>query len=102
MLGRNAKEIATADMISRVHDDLHAKYGTHCFKAGDTPKLHSDLADDAAKIAAFLSDKPFMVGEQLTFVDFSIFELLDQMQFLSKSKTFSECPKLGEYFTRME
>ena len=43
MLGRDAAEIATADMVSRVHDDLHAKYGAHAFKTGDTPKLHADL-----------------------------------------------------------
>lgn len=102
LLGRDAKETATADMISRVHDDLHAKYGAHCFKTGDTPKLHEDLKHDAERIAAFLSDKQFMVGDQLTFVDFSMFELLDKMKFLSKGKTFSEQPKLGEYFNRME
>lgn len=43
MLGRTAAELATADMVSRVHDDLHAKIGQHCFKTGDTPELQADL-----------------------------------------------------------
>ena len=47
LLGRSAAEIATADMISRVHDDLHAKLGAHCFKGGDTPELHIDLFNAA-------------------------------------------------------
>ena len=47
LLGRDAGEIATADMVSRVHDTLHGKIGAHCFKGGDTPQLHEDL-DNAA------------------------------------------------------
>ena len=102
MLGRDAFEIATSDMVSRVHDDLHAKYGAHCFKTGDTPKLHTDLAEDTGKLVRFLGDKPFMVGEQLTFVDFCMFELIDQMQFLSQGKTLGEHATLQAYFKRVE
>ena len=34
LLGRNAEEIARADMISRVHDSLYDRIGVH-FKKGD-------------------------------------------------------------------
>ena len=103
MLGRDAVEIATADMVSRVHDDLHAKFGAHCFKDGDTPKLQQDLIEESAKLAAFLgADKLYFTGEQLTYVDFSLFEILDQMMFLSKGKTFIDHENLKNYFNRME
>ncbi len=47
LLGRDAAETALADMISRIHDDLHAKFGKHCFGAGDTPELQADLEEAA-------------------------------------------------------
>lgn len=47
LLGRDAAEMATADMISRIQDDLHGKIGAHCFKGGDTPELHADLFNAA-------------------------------------------------------
>jgi len=39
LLGRDAAEMALTDMISRIHDDMHTKFGKHCFGAGDTPEL---------------------------------------------------------------
>ena len=101
LLGRDAAEIATADMISRVHDDLHAKLGAHCFKGGDTPELHSDLFNAATKLTSFLDGKEYAVGEQLTYADFSLFELLDQMNYLSKGKTFNDFPTLQSYYDRV-
>jgi len=43
-----------------------------------------------------------MVSEELTFVDFSVFELLDHMNFCSKGKTFRDHQNLVDYFHRME
>ena len=43
-----------------------------------------------------------MVGEQLTFVDFSVFELLDHMNFCSHGKTFSKYENLQRFFSRMQ
>ena len=101
MLGRTAAELATADMVSRVHDDLHSKIGKHCFKAGDTPELQADVASAAKRLSAFLDDKKYMVGDQLTFVDFSIYELLDHFNHVSKGKTFDDFPNLGHFFQRV-
>ena len=39
LLGRDPAEVGMADMVSRVHDSLHAKYAKHCFGAGDTPAM---------------------------------------------------------------
>lgn len=103
MLGRTPDEVAVADMVSRVHDDLHKKFGGYCFsEKGDCAELQTDLADAAGKLARFLMKKSFVVGEQLTYVDFSIFELLDFMNYASKGKTFSEHPSLKEYFDRVK
>ena len=43
LLGTTPEQVASADMISRVHDDLHAKFGKHCFGEGDSPALQRDL-----------------------------------------------------------
>jgi len=48
------------------------------------------------------SEKKFIVGDNLTFIDFSIFELLDHMNFCSKGRTLREYGNLRAYFERME
>jgi len=49
-----------------------------------------------------MNSKQYMAGENLTFVDFSIFELLDHMNYCSKGKTLSEHTNLRDYFARMQ
>lgn len=75
-------------MISRIHDTLHGKFGKHCFGAGDTLALQTDIDAAASKLASFLGQKEFIAGDEVTFVDFSVFELLDHMNFCSKGRTF--------------
>ena len=102
LLGRNAAEVGTVDMVSRVHDAMHAQFGAHCIKTGDTPELQSDLEKGAQRLSNFMRDKAFVVGEQLTFVDFSVFELLDHMNFCSKGRTLRDHQNLHDYYGQME
>ena len=57
LLGRNATELASADMISRVHDSLHGKFAVHCFGDGDTPALQKDIEDAAERFSSYLDAK---------------------------------------------
>ena len=43
LLGTNPAEVATADMVSRVHDTIHKKIGDHCFGTGDRAALLADI-----------------------------------------------------------
>ena len=46
------------------------------------------MADISKKLAIFIDKKDFAVGRYPTFVDFSLFELIDFIEFASKGKTF--------------
>jgi len=48
-----------------------------------------------------LGEKTYMVGDQLTFVDFSIYELLDHFNHVSKGKTFDDYPNLMQFSQRV-
>ena len=53
-------------------------------------------------VANYMSDgKPFIAGDNLTFTDFSYFELLDFMNHYSKGDTFAKYPKLHNHHNRI-
>ena len=83
LLGRDAVEIALADMVSRVHDTMHQQFSTECFTNGNTPELQKLIERNAEKLSEFLGEKNYMVGDNVVFSDFSIFEMLDAMKFMS-------------------
>ena len=82
LLGRDAYEVGTCDMISRVHDDWYNELSKHG-KSGDAEKLQETIDVISVKFSNFLKGKSFAVGEQLTFIDFSLFELVDYMDVYS-------------------
>ena len=101
LLGRNAEEMAKADMVSRVHDDLYDRIGKH-FKNGVPEKFYGELDVVGQILANFLGeDKKFMTGANLTFVDFSVFELLDFMNIYSEGATFAKYANLRRFHERI-
>lgn len=52
------------------------------------------MADISKKLSDFIDTKDFAVGKDLTFVDFSLFELIDFIEFASNGKTFQEYENL--------
>ena len=63
MLGRNAQEIATADMVSRVHDDYYNDLGPYMFAKGDCEEVQQKITKYSGNIEAFLNDKDFLIGD---------------------------------------
>lgn len=63
MLGCNPKEVATADMVSRVHDTMHHTIGKHCFEDGNRESLLADIESYSKLLSDFLGEKTFMVGD---------------------------------------
>lgn len=63
LLGCNPAEVATADMISRVHDSMHQTISVHCFASGDRAALLADIHKSAQQLSKFLGEKKFVVGD---------------------------------------
>ena len=45
---------------------------------------------------------PYAAGENLTWIDFTMFELLDQMEFMSGNRMFALYPNLKAHRSNME
>jgi len=53
-------------------------------------------------LADFVGTKPFSCGDNLTYIDFTLFEVLDQMNMQSGGLTFKTHANLATYFKRIE
>ena len=52
-------------------------------------------------IVNFLGDKQFLVGDQVTYVDFTLFEMCDLMNWISEGQLFEQNPTLQAYWQRV-
>lgn len=75
---------------------------TLCVGEGDTPKLQQLIDRNGQKLSEFLGEKKYMVGDNLVFSDFSVFEMIDNMNFMSKGEIFTKYPNLKEYSARIK
>lgn len=100
LLGSTAEEVARVDMMSRVHDTLYDQIGVH-FKKGDPTNFALQITIVGQILSTHLGRKPFAIGENLTFVDFCLFELMDFMNHYSDGATFATYSNLREHHERM-
>ena len=100
LLGTNAYEVGTADMISRIHDEWYNQLSKHG-KAGDQEGLQASIESISQQFANFLGAKKFAVGEKLTFIDFSLFEIVDYMNVYSQGKILEKHKNLRAYHERI-
>lgn len=100
LVGTTAEELATADMVSRVHDDLYDKLGL-AFKANDMDLLIAKVKEVSQIYSTFLGGKKFMVGDTLTFVDFSILELIEKMDYYTGNICTDNFDNLKAFRDRM-
>jgi len=52
------------------------------------------MDDFAKKISEYLGSKPYCIGDHLTYVDFTVFEVLDLINFASEDRIFATHPNL--------
>ena len=57
-------------------------------------KITMDLLEKVKPVSNFLSSKKYLCGNQVTYVDFILFELCDLMEWLSQSLFFERFPEL--------
>ena len=59
-----------------------------CYTTGDRITITNNLLEKVKPIVRFLDQKEFLVGENVTYVDFTMFELCDMMDWVSEGKLF--------------
>jgi len=64
--------------------------------------LQSLIDSRGQQLDTFIGRKDFVTGERITYVDFSLFEVLDLMNFMSNGRLFEKHSNLAKYWERIE
>jgi len=118
LLGKTEKEQALCDLSAEVVKDFRDElvqifYGfgipSDQYEAKKKEYVTNKLPVSLKNFSQFLKDKTWLAGETLTFPDFHLYELLDQVQILfpgnlekypnlvEYNKRFQSLPKISEY-----
>ena len=104
LLGKTETEMAMADMMAEESMDFRNGWVSLCYHPDfDNRKTAylENLDKKLAQFSAFLGKKSWYAGETITFVDFVMYELIDQHRFLAPN-CLKKFTNLEEYQTRFE
>ena len=65
-----------------------------CYQTGDRASISQVIMTKVAPLVQFLGEKPYLCGNNLTYVDFIFFELCDFMNWISEGQLFDQNPSL--------
>jgi len=86
MVGKTEKEKVRVDMMADEYMDLRNGWIKLCYNP-DFENLKdtylTELPKKLQQFSDFLGNKPWFAGESLTFVDFAMYEMLDQHKYLA-------------------
>ena len=102
LLGRTIEEVAKVEMIMSVVMDMKNAVTSPCYATGDRAQISTIISEKLPPIVAFLGANDFLVGDQVVFVDFVFFELLNLCDFVTEGKTISENSSLKAYVERVK
>ena len=77
LLGTNPQEMATAEMMSAHVGSLKGKATGPCYGSGDRPAIIADCTPVLDGIMQFIGNKPWIAGENVTYLDYAFWELLE-------------------------
>ncbi len=102
LLGTTPAVTAQVEMISNVVSDLKGAVTMPCYTNGDRSTITSVLMEKVKPIVNFLGEKNFLVGSDVTYVDFTFFELCELMNFISEGALLTSYPTLAAYCDRVK
>ncbi|KAG8185287.1 hypothetical protein JTE90_023896 [Oedothorax gibbosus] len=65
------------------------------------PEYLSNLQGDLGRFEAFLGYRKFIAGDEITYVDFLAYEMLDVYGYFTKGMVFQDFKRLGDYRLRV-
>ena len=83
LLGSSAAQIGQVEMVATVISDLKAAVTMPCYTSGDKVAITMALLEKVKPLVDFLGEKDFLIGKNVTYVDFILFELCDMMEWIS-------------------
>ena len=101
LLGRDPVEMGQVEMLAAAVFDLKGAISLQCYTTGDKLMCANIIRDKIEPLVGYLADKPFLIGDQVTYVDFMFYELLDFCGFLTEGKLFQQYGFLKDFMLRM-
>ena len=101
LLGKDSKQVGEVEMISVVVGDLKGATTMPCYTSGDRNAITQTIMTKIQPIARYLAEKQFLVGDNVTYIDFVLFELVDFMAWITEDRIYQQHPNLQAYFNRM-
>ena len=102
LLGRDPLQTARVEMVAGVVGDLKGAVTMPCYTSGDRAGITANLMEKVKPIVRFLGSQQFLVGDNVTYVDFTFFELCELMNWISEGKLLDQNPVLAEYCQRVK
>ena len=103
LLGTNEKEIAEMDMLGAVVNDLKVNGVMFpCYGHGDRDKIDADTKKRLEPIVNWLGDKQYLMGDNVCYLDFILFECINVVEFVTNGRVFSDYPTLEPYVKRIK
>merc|ERR1712122_167184 len=105
LCGSSPKERAHVDMMADAVMDLRNGFCGLCYNREKFAELREGykaaLPDKLRGFEKFLGEKKWLVGYELSFPDFHLYEMLDQ-HLIFDPTCLDDCPKLKAYKERFE
>ena len=102
LLGTDPVQIAKVEMAAGVVGDLKGAVTMPCYTSGDRSAITANLLEKVKPIVKFMGENDYLVGANPTYVDFTMFELCELMEFISEGQLFQAQPSLKAYSDRIK
>ena len=102
LLGKNAVDKARANMCAGVITDLKMKVTMPCYVSGDKNEIIEEYKKRLPPILDNKGDKPFLIGDYPTYIDFYFFEIVQLLKMVTEGEVLKEFPALVSYCVRMQ
>ena len=84
------------EQLSGVLGDIKTQISKTCYGDGDVEALKKAVNPEFAHVVKWLDGKKFAIGDYVTYVDFTFYELNQLMEHVTKSH-FTDFPALKTY-----
>lgn len=102
LLGSSPEEMAEIDMIYSQLKDVKSAITGPCYVGQDRTVLKETALKKMKPIVDYMGKKEYLIGNNLTFLDFYMLELCDFVQWLTNNEFFTQNKSVVKYMKKMK
>ena len=102
LLGANSKQVGEVEMMFTVMIDLKNATIARCYDVTEKKMVAFACLQHSEQIANFLGQKDFLLGDNITYVDFVLFEHCDFMNWITEGEIYARYPNLLAHYNKVK